>query len=127
MVGVGYTHVTQIRIASVINVLAGLWILFSPFFLNGYSGPAMGNNVIVGGLIVINALPRYFGAYDSASPSWLNAVLGIWLCFSPWAFGLSNRPEPTWNNVLLGLIVAAVGIWSALATRTSHPRYFGMP
>lgn len=110
--------VGQIRLASGLNVLAGLWEIIAPFVL-GYSGDAVAttNDVVVGIVVAIFAAIRFLGAYGAAWLSWVNAVLGVWLIVAPFILGYSGIAAATTNDIILGIIIAALGVWGALATR----------
>jgi hypothetical protein len=108
------------RTASVLNVIAGLWLIISPFLL-GYSAlhAAMWDTLIVGIVVLVFAWARAVNPDRYVALSWLNLLLGLWLILSPFALTYSTLPRPTWNDVILGAIVAILGIWSALATPES--------
>lgn len=113
-------HSGQVATASGLDILAGIWLIISPFFLAYNSaGRATSNDVILGIIIAIIAAVRFFGAYEQAWLSWINVLLGIWVLISPWALGYSNVAAPLWNNVILGIIVIILAAWSALATDTA--------
>jgi hypothetical protein len=110
----------QVQTASGLDVLAGVWLLISPFVLAFYSQAATTNNVILGIVIAAIAAIRFFGAFDAAWLSWINAVLGLWVLLSPWILGFSQFNVPTGNNIILGVIVIVLASWSALATNADH-------
>lgn len=118
----------QVQTASGLDVLAGIWLLISPFVLMFYSQMATSNNVIVGLAIALIASIRFFGAYDAAWLSWINAVLGLWVLLSPWILGFSEFDVATGNNIILGIIVIVLASWSALATNADrHDHTFRDP
>lgn len=51
---------------------------------------------------------------SSAKVTWVNVLLGIWLCLSPFVLGFSQNTVELWNN--LGIGIAAVLI-ALLASR----------
>ncbi len=105
------------RTASGINVLAGIWLIISPFVLGFWRVPAATwDNIIVGIVVLILAATRVAGPARTAWASWVNLILGIWLIISPWVLRIAEYPSPTWNNVILGIIVGILGIASALTT-----------
>jgi hypothetical protein len=113
-------HSGQVATASGLDILAGIWLIISPFFLAYANAPrATSNDVILGIIIASLAAVRFFGAYEQAWLSWINVLLGIWVLISPWALGYQTVPAPLWNNVILGIIVIILAAWSALATDTS--------
>ncbi|HLH21268.1 MAG TPA: SPW repeat protein [Chloroflexota bacterium] len=109
----------QVQWASGLNVLAGIWLIISPWVL-GFSRtdvPMMWNNVIFGIIAAILAGIRAGGAYDAPWLSWINVLIGIWLFISAFVFATMAMPTPFWNNVILGIIVFVLGIVSALGSR----------
>jgi hypothetical protein len=109
----------QVRWASGVNVLAGLWMIISPFVL-GYSNlsGALWSDVIVGIAIAVVAAIRAGGAVDQPWLSWVNALLGAWLIVSPWVLGFADSANALWNNVIIGVIVLVLGAWSGFASRS---------
>jgi hypothetical protein len=111
----------QASAASGLDVLAGIWLLISPFVLHfrGYSS-LITNDVVLGIVIGILALIRFFSpSRGTVWASWVNVVLGIWVLISPWCLAYSAyRPAMT-NNVIMGIIVIILGLWSASASMMS--------
>lgn len=111
-------HPGQTTTASGLDVLAGIWLLISPFILafGGMNG-AVTNNVILGIVIGILALYRFFTP-NAANVwvSWLNALLGVWVLISPWVVGFNRSQVAMTNNIILGIIVIILSVWSALSS-----------
>lgn len=112
----------QIVLASGANLLLGLWLIAAPFVLTYTAANARGNDVIFGIIIATIAAVRVFGAYRSAWLSWINVVLGAWLIIAPFVLGYGGHTHPMWNDVIVGILVAAFGVWSALATHGTFNR-----
>jgi hypothetical protein len=112
-------HRAQVQTASGLDVLAGIWLIISPFII-GYGAltGATTNDVILGIVIGILAAIRFFGAYEAAFISWINVILGIWVLISPWVIGYSTHTGALANNIVMGIIVIILAAWSALATNT---------
>jgi len=113
---------SQVATASGLDVLAGIWLLISPFVLSfpGTTG-ATGNNVLFGIIIAVLAAIRAFGAYRASWISWLNALFGLWVLVSPWFLGFSSFTAPLWNNIIMGIIVIVLSCWSAFASESTTP------
>jgi hypothetical protein len=111
-------QVSQVRTASGLNILAGLWLILAPFVL-GFSslGGAMWNSLILGAAIAGLAIIRVINPLSLAGLSWWNFVFGIWLLLSPFIIGFAGVESPTWNTVVVGVFVLAMAGWSALATQ----------
>jgi hypothetical protein len=100
-------------------VLAGIWILISPFVLAfQHVNGAMTNNVIFGIVIGLLALYRFMNPAMNAGVSWLNVLFGIWILISPFVIGFNMDHVPTTNNVVMGIVVIILAGWSAVATST---------
>ena len=104
------------RTASILNVIAGVWLIISSFVL-GYTAlpTAVWDTLIVGVVVVIFSWVRAAYPARNVGLSWLNLLLGVWLIISPFIFAYGAFPRPTWNDVILGIIVGVLAIWSAVA------------
>ncbi|MCB0064312.1 MAG: SPW repeat protein [Caldilineaceae bacterium] len=107
----------QIRAASGINVVLGLWLIISPwvFSYTADSG-ALWNSIIVGIIVVILAGTRVANVMQNTWLSWLDLVLGLWIIISPWVYNYTMSTGAMWNSVIVGVLIAALSIWSAMAT-----------
>ena len=104
--------------ASTLNIIAGIWIILSPFIFGFWNLAAPSwASVIVGVAVVVLAAIRVAAPMRNVGLSWINFLLGIWLVISPWVFGYAMRPRMVWNDVILGVIVGVLALWSAVATR----------
>ncbi|MEZ4869293.1 MAG: SPW repeat protein [Caldilineaceae bacterium] len=108
----------QVRTASGVNVVLGLWLIISPWIfsyaaLNG----ALWNSIIVGIIVVVLAGIRVANVMQYTWLSWINLILGLWIIISPWVYNYATLTGATWNSVIVGIIIAALSIWSALAAR----------
>lgn len=112
------TKEQQVTTASGLNILAGLWLIISPFVL-GYSAlrGTMWNDVIVGIIIALIAAGKLFRGRDLQWLSWINVVLGLWLIISPFVFGNSGNTRVLYNEIIVGIVVVVLAAWSALSTR----------
>jgi hypothetical protein len=101
--------------ASGLNVIAGIWLIISPWVL-GYTGPdAMWNPIVFGAIVGILALARAAGAYRAVGLSMLNMAIGVWLFIS--AFWLAQSSQASWNVGVMGVVVFVLAAWSVAATR----------
>jgi hypothetical protein len=119
----GDRHYGQVRFASGINIIAGIWTIISPWVYGFYNGVGnVWNSVIVGIVIAIFAAIRFFGTAGTVWLSWINALLGIWLILSPWIYGFTDNTGRKWNSVIVGIVVLVLSVWSAVATSSSESR-----
>jgi hypothetical protein len=108
--------VGQVKIASGLNVLLGLWLLVAPFLLGyGNIAAAMWNDVIVGGLVLILAGVRVWKPAHNRWLSWTNVLLGLWLLAAPFILAYSEVAAAMWNDIIVGIGIAVLGAWSAIA------------
>jgi hypothetical protein len=105
---------TNVTTAGILNVIAGIWLIISPFVL-GYTGAdATWNPIVFGAIAGTLALVRAAGAYRAEILSWVNMAIGIWLFIS--AFWLASSSQASWNVAVLGVIVFILAAWSVEAT-----------
>jgi len=104
----------SVAVPSGIDVIAGIWLLVSPYVLalSTVAVAATMSNVICGAVVAILAAVSTSGAYERDWPSWLSGFLGLWVVASPWIFGFSTMATATWSNVVTGIIIAVFGFWS---------------
>ena len=109
------TTFTPTRWATGLVILAGLWLLISPWVL-GYTdvGNATTNDVVLGIVIAIIAAIRMWGSWSAAWLSWLNVVLGIWVIASPRILGYTTNNAALWDNVIFGIVVVILAGWTAI-------------
>lgn len=125
----------QVLSASGTNIIAGIWLIISPFVLGyadfgrtGSTGAALATStdLIVGFVIVLIAAIRFFGTRNLGFEtfhsqtvwlSWLNALLGLLLIASPFLFQFTDLSAAYWNNIIVGVIVAILSAWNALVSR----------
>lgn len=126
---------TQVLTASGLNIIAGIWLIISPFVLgysnmgrSGASGASLATSLdlIVGFVIAVIAAIRFFGAYrlgvetfhsQTVWLSWLNAVLGLLLIAAPFLFQFTDLSSAYWNNIIVGVLVAILSAWNALVSQ----------
>jgi hypothetical protein len=111
----------QVKVASGLNILFSIWLIISPFLL-GYSatnGTAMWDAIIVGVIVLVLAWIRFANPDGGTWPSWVNAVLGLWLIIAPFVLGTSANATIMWNDIIVGIAFVVFGVWSALATRSA--------
>ena len=107
----------QVKWASGLNIIAGLWVLVSPWVLHyATTNPSLRtDDVVVGIIVAILAAIRAFGDPRAAWLSWINLLLGIWLFISAFIWSTPAAGAPFWNNIIMGVIVFVLGALSASA------------
>jgi hypothetical protein len=109
-------YAAQARTASGINILLGIWLVYSPWTYGYSETPAVLNSVIVGILIAMLAANRLASLRDTLSLSGINVILALWTIASPWVYGFSSNVGGAKDNVLLGVAIATLASWSGSAT-----------
>jgi SPW repeat len=104
---------TGVTVAAFLNLLAGVWLVASPFVLDYVAGDSRINPIICGAIVAFIALVR-MGAWRAEWLSLINVAVGIWLFGS--GFWLATSPSATWNSWLLGVAVIVLALLSIDAT-----------
>lgn len=108
------SNVDQVKTASGINVLAGIWLVISPFLL-GFSGTAASTNAIITGIIIgLIALVRSSSPDSAVWLDYVNVILGVWLVISSFVLG-SMVMAAVWNSIILGVVVVVLAGWDSSA------------
>lgn len=108
------------RAASIIALLAGLWLFFSPWIYGVYGNATAWNSWIVGALIFLLALIR-MNRPAATRLSWLNSFLGIWTFVSPFVLGYAVTGRLI-NSLFVGFIVFCASLVGANSEKMSHDR-----
>ncbi|HEU4792405.1 MAG TPA: SPW repeat protein [Nitrolancea sp.] len=107
----------QVVTTSGLTILAGLWLILSPFIL-GFTNlrSSMWNAIIVGIILAALAAIRLYSARRKSWISWVSAALGVWLILTPFFYQVTDNSRVMWNFIIVGIVVTVLGIWGALAT-----------
>jgi len=106
----------QIRIASAINLLLGIWLIIAAFTIT-VSEEAYWNDLIVGIIVLILAETRLSRPTEGTKPaSWVNAAIGVWLIAAPFILSYTADQE-MWNDIIVGALLLIFAGWSASLPR----------
>ncbi len=111
-----------------LNLIAGIWLVIAPFALGYSTRTARGNDIVLGGAIILLAawaLVTFF-----PGPSWVNAAIGIWLIIDPFVLNYSGKGEigaATNNDIGIGAAVMVLGLTAALTRATMASGRGGPP
>ena len=103
-------HSSQLRVASGLNFIAGIYLLISAW-IGAVNGGSRANGIIFGIIVAILAAMR-FSESTGKWASVINALIGIWLIISPWVYG-SAGDGYMWNSIIVGIIMLILGAWAA--------------
>ena len=93
-------------------VLAGIWLILSPFVLLFQNQAALINDVVVGAVITVFAVIRAVAPGPRTSwLSWLNGLWGIWLIVAPFILSYGGIARP--NDIIVGIFIVVFSLWSA--------------
>jgi hypothetical protein len=113
-------HKRHARIASGLNILAGLWIIASPqIFHYATETQSMWNSTIVGLIIAAIGLVRFILPDRVEGLSWVGFLAGLWTIISPFIF-LYPTMASTWNSIIAGVVVAVLASTSVRETRLTR-------
>jgi len=113
-------HLTGVRAASTIVLLAGLWFFVSPWVYGAYTHTNALNSWIVGAVIFILGCIRVANPSSWTAVSWYNLVLGIWAFVSPWVYGYTTNTGRLINSLCVGVIVLVFSIISGRISTRAH-------
>ena len=102
-----------VAVAGLLGLIAGGWLIASPFVLAYVAGDSRLNPIVCGAAIAVLALIR-MGAWRAEWLSLINIGIGIWLFGS--GFWLAESPAATWNAWFLGVAVIVLALMSIDAT-----------
>jgi hypothetical protein len=93
------------------NVVAGIWLIISPFVLLYANSTAQINEIVVGAVITLFGIIRALvpGA-GTTWLSWLNALWGIWLIVASFILGNAGVARPTKSFSALSSWFSASGV-----------------
>jgi hypothetical protein len=102
---------TKMRWQDWVTLIAGFWLLISPWVV-GYAADtaAMANSVIFGIAIVVYSIIEL--SVPREWEEWLMVAAGIWLIISPWVLGFASETRAVWDSVIVGVVVALLAIWA---------------
>ena len=93
-----------------INVLAGIWAIFSGFW------PAAVNsaNFFITGLVIAII---GFWTYNREWQGFVNGIIGIWLIFSAFFYSLVTPG----NSIFCGIVVVTLATWRWFSLQKQYP------
>jgi len=111
---------SNVKIASGINLVAGLWLMASAFVMavGFYSNP-----FVVGLLVAVFALIELADPGSSRWAGWVSGLLGFWLLISPLFLTMATMGA-IWNSVILGLVIVGFSLWGMMSSPSmgrGHP------
>lgn len=99
----------QSRLASVLSLLVGIWVVLSPIWTS-LSGGALASTIITGIVIMAASVAQYF--WNNVVPSWIMGLAAVWLLISTMLYAVSAAAA--WSQILSAIAVAVLAYWDAL-------------
>lgn len=96
--------------ATVLSMLAGLWVALSPWVLGSQTVAA--HNLIVGLSIAAFGLLALSGSRGFASLQSASLLAGVWVLISPWILGITVNVGGVmfWSNLITGAAIVLLSI-----------------
>ena len=86
---------------SSIELVTGLWLLFSPLVLGFFSSPSASMVTIMVATVVF-FVSQLGIANQQPWEEWVNLIAAVILIAAPWVLGYSSIAAATWNSVACG-------------------------
>jgi hypothetical protein len=112
-------EMTAARTVSLMVAVAALWFFVSPWAYGFSLHASAWNAWIVGIVMFVFACLRLLAPTHTSGFSRVNAVLAVWVFFSPWIYGYVQHGPRLTNSLAVGAFVFAMSLVSAKAS-TSH-------
>lgn len=102
-------NVMQTRVASVLTVVVGAWLLISPLFIS-ITGAALVSTLIVGAIVVVAGAVQAF--WESTFPSWVSGLAALWMAISTISFGMSGAL--LWSTLVAAAATFLLAVWDGI-------------
>jgi hypothetical protein len=107
---------SQSRLASILLLLVGLWVLLSPIWV-AVSGAAFANVIVVGIIMIITSAIQLF-LDNTTIPSWVNGVLAAWLLVSAFVFGVGAGAMA--SQIISAILAFVFAYWDGVEISEMH-------
>lgn len=91
------------------EMVAGAWLCMAPWLLDMPQAAAW-CSIAVGAFVILMSVEDSF--LPDQIEEWSNAILGVGLMISPWAWGYSGHMPATLNAFVCGLLVSGAAFWA---------------
>jgi hypothetical protein len=106
-----FTSESNRQVLDVVNIVAGIALALSPWYLGYIDIAAAAWNAWIAGaitaLVAVGALVA-FHEYEE----WANLVVGLWTVAAPWVLGFSAATAAMWAHVIIGIVIALLAAGS---------------
>lgn len=110
----------QSRIASLLALLVGLWVVLSPIWISVSDG-TLANVIIIGIVVIAASIVQYF--WNSVVPSWVMGLAAVWSLISVMIYDMSI--VAVWSHILSAIAVGILAYWgwAEMSQRPSDDRH----
>lgn len=103
----------QSRLASILALLVGIWVVISPVWIS-MSGAAMASLIIVGIIIIVSSLLQ-LGYGREMAPSWIVALAAVWLFIS--AFMFTMGAGAMYSQMISAILAFIFAVWDGVEVK----------
>lgn len=100
------------RVASIVSLVLGLWLLLSPGILGYHLFEAAAQQIIIG-IIIVTVAGARLSLPAIHWPSWINVLMSLELIVIPLNVGVIDSGAMHWNTTIVGFVLLALSLWSA--------------
>lgn len=99
--------IDQSRTASILTLIAGIWIAASPIFIP-VAGGLFVSMIILGAVIALAGLVQIF--WENILPSWISGIAAVLLFIAAFITGTASAAA-MWNMIISAIAVFALAVW----------------
>ena len=99
--------IDQSRTASILTLIAGLWVAISPLFIS-VSSSLLPSVIVLGVIIAIAGLVQTF--WENTLPSWVSGIAAVLLFIAAFITGTASIAA-MWNMIIAAIVVFALAVW----------------
>lgn len=102
--------ISQSRTASVLTIIAGLWVALSPFFIS-VSGFTLYSVIVLGAVIAIAGVVQLL--WENTLPSWISGAAAV-LLFILSIMPMGHGSSAVWNMMISAIVIFALAVWDEI-------------
>lgn len=99
----------QSRLASILSLLVGIWVLLSPIWIS-VSGADLASVIIVGIVMILASAVQFYT--ETVVPSWIVGVAAVWLFISTFIF--SSSTASAYSQIISAILAFAFAFWDGV-------------
>ena len=101
-----------------VTILAGLWLVSSPYLFNfSLGGAGLWAQLVAGAILLATGISVL--VVRTTWPSWVSGLVGLWLIATPFALNVSEAS--IWNELIVAVLVISMAlVGSSSASKLTH-------